>query len=188
MAMTDLTSDEADADADDDENAGEELDADVAVPELDPLGREILFALDAADGGRLTTTDLKEQTGATNSRILYRLRSHLGPADLVETEQPVSEDGRVPPKRATITEKGRQVVLALDGLDVTAETGERTTEAELERLSAEVARLQSRVEDLEAREFDLLRAGMLGIRDFLLQQDHVDEETLRDAVRAHQEE
>lgn len=172
MAMTDATGD----------------DPDVDVPELDPLAREILFALDGADGGRLTTTDLKEQTGATNSRILYRIRNHLVPADLVEAEQPAAEEGRVPPKRATITAHGRQVAMALDGIDVDPETvGERPVQAELERLSAEVARLQDRVDTLEEREFDLLRAGMLGVRDYLVEEADVDRHRLAEYVQANED-
>lgn len=179
-------------------DATDGADAVDGVPEIDRLGRDILRTV-SREGGEATTSDVKAATRAANHRILYRVREHLRPLGLVTAEQPTTQGGRVPPKIIRLTEAGEDVAASLspgglagggdgdgDGDGDAGADENRAVEARLDRLEAEVEWLAGQTEDLAEREFDLLRAGMLGLRDYLVEETDADPDTIAGYVDRHE--
>lgn len=118
--------------------------ADSIWSDLDPLSRDILRGLENCDGEAPSSEVRRVREIKDADRCNYRIREHLEPKGLIETEQPVSEGGRPPAKILTLTEKGKEVLDANDGTQ-SDKVAER-----LERLEEQVDGL--RQENLELRE------------------------------------
>lgn len=120
---------------------------DALLDKLDQKSRDILYALDELEeiDGRVETPDIKELTGIDRRHIHYRVKRHLEPEGLVDSNQPVGEaPGKTPPKQIELSTDGKQFVEVLD-------QERRPTSDIAERLD----RLETQVESLRAENRDL---------------------------------
>ena len=115
-----------------------------SITEFDWLTESMLMELRSMDG-EATTSELRERTGvSTGTKIMYRIREKLEPMDLVETEQPAAEPGKIPPKEVTLTSRGEGLA---DQLLEAGQSDELSISGEVEQLRAEVNKLSSTVEE-----------------------------------------
>lgn len=114
------------------------------IEALDWKCHEILRAI-AGNDGRATTSEISAFTGIENNdQILYRFRTKLKPAGLVEVTQPEYDGSAIRAKVATLTDAGRE---ALDQLD---EDGEETPQLSdrLDQLDARFTQIETRLDAL----------------------------------------
>jgi chromosome segregation ATPase len=114
------------------------------IEALDWKCHEILRAL-AENDGRATTTEISERTGIENNdHILYRFRTKLRPAELVEVTQPEYDGSAIQSKTAILTETGWE---AIDRLDEDGENPSRLSDR-LDQLDARYTQIESHLDTL----------------------------------------
>lgn len=119
-------------------------------PEIDALdwkSHAILRAI-AENDGTATTSEISALTGIENNdQILYRFRTKLAPAELVDLTQPESDGSSIRAKIATLTDAGWA---ALDRLDDDSDTTASLSD-QLDQLDARFTQIETRLDALSER-------------------------------------
>lgn len=151
---------------------------DVDLSQFDWKAQEVLRAIQQHDGDA-NTAEIRGQTGIEdNNVVLYRLNDKLEPAGLVELHQPDPENSRIQPKVATLTDAGREAAVQLeeardDSIDLSDKVEQLETRINSVETQVTDTANQEEASDRE-KEFQELRVGMLGIRDYLVEEHDAD--------------
>ena len=154
--------------------------------DLDWISHGILVALNE-NGETATTSEIKTLTGVTEgTRVPYRLKNKLAPADLVDLTRPgLNENGETLPLEVSLTDRGQELANQLDEYEDVADTPDITEYTD--QLDARLTRIESQLEadtesekkgdDLEEQIADLdrklegLYRSMVRFRDYLNERD-----------------
>ena len=114
------------------------------IEALDWKSHEILRAI-AENDGKANTTEISALTGIENNdQILYRFRTKLRPAGLVEVTQPEYDGSAIRAKVATLTDAGWE---AIDQLDEDSEETPQLSDR-LDQLDARFTQIETRLDAL----------------------------------------
>jgi DNA-binding PadR family transcriptional regulator len=152
------------------------MDADLS--QFDWKTQEILRAIQQQDGAA-NTAEIRGETGIEdNNVVLYRLNDKLEPAGLVDLHQPDPENSRIQPKVATLTDAGKEAAIRLEG----ARGDSMDLSDKVEQLEARINTIEMQTEDIDNQErevrhdeeFEELRVGLLGLRDYVIEEHGAD--------------
>lgn len=125
--------------------------------------KEVLLGVHRC-GGEATTPDIVASVDLNVKQVRYQLKENLAPGGYVTLDQPVTDEGRTPPKQVTLTDEGETMVEQI----IDERDGEQTIESTLSAVSDEIEELTARVGALENQVSDEgLKAEMNTLRDDL---------------------
>ena len=151
---------------------------DTDLSQFDWKTQEILRVIQQQDGAA-NTAEIRGKTGIEdNNVVLYRLNDKLEPADLVDLHQPDPENSRIQPKVATLTDAGKEAAIRLED----ARGDSMDLSDKVEQLEARINTIEMQTEDTDGQErearrdeeFEELRVGMLGLRDYIIEEHDTD--------------
>lgn len=151
---------------------------DTDLSQFDWKTQEILRTIQQQDGAA-NTAEIRGETGIEdNNVVLYRLNDKLEPAGLVDLHQPDPENSRIQPKVATLTNAGKEAAIRLED----ARGDSMDLSDKVEQLEARINTIEMQTEDIDNQEreakhdeeFEELRVGMLGLRDYVIEEHDAD--------------
>ena len=163
--------------------------------DLGILSKEILSALEN-HGGEATSSEIREFLGVDNrSKINYRLREELEPRGLIDSHQPESGPGPIPPKELTLTDDGKRVLEEIEAEhQINRDIAERVeqlerqiedqpqhpssvSQSDFEALQSRVNRLEKSMQRIKTdplfdedfrKNLDDMRVGVIAVTDFVI--------------------
>ena len=151
---------------------------DTDLSQFDWKTQEILRTIQQQDGAA-NTAEIRGETGIEdNNVVLYRLNDKLEPAGLVDLHQPDPENSRIQPKVATLTNAGKEAAIRLED----ARGDSMDLSDKVEQLEARINTIEMQTEDIDNQErevrhdeeFEELRVGLLGLRDYVIEEHGAD--------------
>jgi uncharacterized protein YdcH (DUF465 family) len=120
-----------------------------SIEALDWKCHDILRAI-AENDGEANTSEISALTGIENNdQILYRFRTKLGPAGLVEVTHPEYDGNAIRAKTATLTDAGWD---AIDWLDENSDSEDTPHLSDrLDQLDARFTQIESHLDSLSER-------------------------------------